>query len=122
MITEANDQTIKRDAGKLRLSLVPLKIIIAIARIRMYGVNKYGSQEAWKAVEPERYKDALFRHWVAYLQGERCDHESGLPHLWHMACNLAFLIELEDKPLDPESQRLEYLKAWNAKSADDMLP
>ena len=22
--------------------------------------------------------------------------ESGYPHLWHLACNIAFLIELED--------------------------
>lgn len=38
--------------------------------------------------------DALFRHLLAYLGGETEDAESGLPHLWHLACNAAFLIEL----------------------------
>lgn len=36
------------------------------------------------------------RHVVAYLGDPHgVDEESGLPHLWHMACNIAFLIELE---------------------------
>lgn len=50
---------------------------------------------AAKAEELERYRDALYRHWLAYLGGEERDAESGLPHLWHLACNVAFLIEME---------------------------
>ena len=46
-------------------------------------------------MEPQRYRDALYRHWLAYLRGEKYDLESGLPHLWHLACNAAFLIEME---------------------------
>ena len=53
------------------------------------------SPENWREVEIERYKDALYRHWLAYLGGEWLDQESELPHLWHLACNAAFLIELE---------------------------
>ena len=91
-----NDQSIKADAGKLRLTLVPRKIIKAIAVIREYGVNKYGENESWRKVEVERYKDAAFRHFIAYLDNPNgVDEESGLPHLWHLACNIAFLIELE---------------------------
>ena len=48
-----------------------------------------------RVVKPQRYRDALYRHWLAYLKGEQCDQESGLPHLWHLACNAAFLIEME---------------------------
>lgn len=90
------DQTVKADDGKLRLTLVPTELIRAVARIRMYGVEKYGDPENWRKVEPERYRDALFRHLLAYLDNpKRVDPESGLPHLWHAACNIAFLIELE---------------------------
>lgn len=90
------DQTAKADAGKLRLTLVPTEIIRAIARIRMYGCQKYRDLDKWKRVEPERYRDAAFRHFLAYLDDpDSIDEESGLPHLWHLACNIAFLIALE---------------------------
>lgn len=90
------DQTAKADAGKPRLTLVPRRIITAIARVRMYGNAKYGDPENWRQVEPERYRDALFRHLLAYLDDPHgVDAESGLPHLWHLACNAAFLCEME---------------------------
>lgn len=91
-----NDQTAKSDAGKARLSLVPTRIIFDIARIREYGNAKYGDPDNWKTVSPERYRDAAFRHLLAYIANpEGKDEESGLPHLWHLACNVAFLCELE---------------------------
>lgn len=91
-----SDQTIKSDKGKIRPTLVPRQIIRAIAVVREYGVEKYGDKENWKAVEIERYRDAAYRHWLAYLDDPHgVDKESGLPHLWHLACNIAFLIELE---------------------------
>ena len=91
------EQEAKADKGKLRLSLVPRGIIRAIARIRMYGVEKYKDPDNWKRVEIERYRDAAFRHWLEYLDNPKAaDKESGLPALWHCCCNLAFLCELED--------------------------
>lgn len=91
-----SDQTIKSDAGKPRPTLVPPQIIFDIARVREYGLKKYGDKESWKSVEVERYRDAMCRHLIAYLKnpnGE--DEESKLPHLWHVATNVAFLCELE---------------------------
>ena len=91
-------QTAKADAGKLRLTLVPRRIIRAIAKVRMYGNKKYGDPENWRQVEPERYRDAAFRHFLSYLDDPNAvDPESGLPHLWHLACNIAFLIEMEEE-------------------------
>ena len=85
----------KADAGKWRPTLVHTKLKKAIAAVREYGIRKYGDEENWRKVEPERYRDALERHWCAYLDGEKRDAESGLPHLWHIACNVMFLIVME---------------------------
>ena len=90
------DQTAKADKGKLQLTLVPRQVIREIAKIRMYGNAKYGDPDNWRRVEPERYRDAAFRHFLAYLDDPHgVDAESGLSHLSHLACNIAFLIELE---------------------------
>ena len=94
-----NDSNLaKDDSGKRKLSLVPRKIIWDIAAIREYGNAKYGDPNNWRKVEPERYRDAAFRHFLKYLDDpEGVDDESGLPHLWHLACNIAFLCEMEGK-------------------------
>ena len=86
----------KADKGKPRLFLVPPSLIEAVGIVRTYGVQKYGEEQGWRKVEPWRYRDALMRHLVAYMrEPQGTDEESGLPHLWHVACNVAFLIELE---------------------------
>lgn len=97
-----DNQTAKKDAGKPKLTLVPTEIIYNIAAIREYGNNKYpeGGVNNWMAVEPQRYRDAAFRHMLAYINNPAgVDEESGLPHLWHLACNVAFLCELEKERL-----------------------
>ena len=85
----------KADSGKVRPTLVPPSLVMAVANVREYGCKKYKDPDNWRKVEPQRYKDALYRHFLAYLSGEKIDNESGLPHLWHMACNIAFLVELK---------------------------
>jgi hypothetical protein len=99
MIDKHSDQSAKADYGKEQLTLVPRRIMHDICAIRMYGNQKYpeGGPDNWKRVEKERYRDAAYRHFLAYLddpQGK--DAESGFPHLWHLACNIAFLCEFED--------------------------
>lgn len=43
----------------------------------------------------------MYRHLVRYLDDpDGVDDESGLPHLWHLATNVAFLCELENGTLD----------------------
>ena len=90
-----NKQEAKADAGKPRLSLVPTQIIYDIARVREYGDKKYGSTDNWKTVEKQRYVDAMYRHFLCFVEDPlSVDEESGLPHLWHLECNAAFLSEM----------------------------
>ena len=90
------NQNIKADAGKPQLTLVPRQILFDIAEVRAFGVKKYGDPDNWKQVNIQRYRDAAFRHFMAYLdEPDGTDAESGLSHLSHLACNIAFLCELE---------------------------
>ncbi len=103
----------KQDYGKAKLSLVPRRIIWDVAAIREYGNNKYpdGGPNNWRGVEPERYRDAAYRHFLGYLDDPRSvDSESGFPHLWHLACNIAFLCEMEDIYLSKNPEVVERLK------------
>lgn len=102
------NQEAKADAGKMRPTLVPVSMIKAVTTVREYGCQKYHDPDNWKKVEKQRYLDALYRHWLAYLSGEKDDEESGLPHLWHMATNLAFVIDMEGRELDEIEKALQY--------------
>lgn len=93
-----DEQKAKADFGKAKLSLVPMQILYDVATIREYGNNKYpeGGPDNWKQVSKERYRDAMLRHMTEYIRDPASkDAESGFPHLWHLACNVAFLCELE---------------------------
>lgn len=86
---------LKHDGGKLRLSLVPAEAIEAIGAVMTHGAEKYG-KDTYKQVEPERYRDALMRHvckWLKDPHGK--DEDSGMPHIWHIITNAAFLCELD---------------------------
>lgn len=89
------DQSAKSDAGKLELSLVPTQIIRDVAQVRMYGAKKYHNPDNWKKVEMQRYVNALYRHFLAFIDDPASvDEESGIPHYKHMACNMAFICEM----------------------------
>ena len=92
------NQDAKADAGKPDPTLVPSALIWAVAAIRGYGNRKYpeGGKDNWKRVEPERYRAAMYRHLLAYIDDPYgVDEESGYPHLWHLVTNGAFLCELD---------------------------
>ena len=96
-----NDKN-KDDFGKAPISLVPTRIIWEIAKVRDYGVNvKYPEtgRDGWRDIDIERIRDAMLRHCLRYIEDPKgVDEESGLPHLSHLATNIAFLCEMEAKP------------------------
>lgn len=93
-----SDQNAKRDGGKIAITLVPMEMVEAAAVVRMYGNEKYpdGGADNWKQVDVERYRNALFRHLFQYLREPYgIDRESGLPHWYHVTCNVAFITYLD---------------------------
>lgn len=82
----------KYDEGKPRPSLVPVEAIEAIMQVREFGKAKYADAEDWRKVLREKWLDALLRH-VLHIWNNplAIDDESGLPALWHVITNAAFL-------------------------------
>jgi hypothetical protein len=80
-------------SGKPEPSLIYPSAIFAMAKIRRFGINKYGSSEDWRTTPVMDYYDAALRHILADLSGEEKDAESGESHLAHAMTNLMFLIE-----------------------------
>lgn len=96
---------LKFDKGKLKVSLITVgmaECIKAVAEVLTFGAQKYAAN-SWQYVPNarERYRDAMDRHMLAHDMGEIQDSESGLPHIYHAACCMMFLlwfnIQLEKK-------------------------
>lgn len=88
---------VKDDKSKPRYDLLPFKALDGLVSVLTFGANKY-APNGWRTVPEakERYLAALLRHLSARQQGELVDKESGLPHIYHILCNAAFLAELEE--------------------------
>lgn len=86
-----NDTGTKHDNGKLRLELIPVEVLNAMARAFTYGANKYGDWNWSKGIAHSRLYGAAFRHMTAYFNGQDFDEESGNHHLDHALASLAML-------------------------------
>lgn len=84
--------TTKDKLNKPKISLAEPDILSAISYIREYGDIKY-FPGAWHDVNPFDALDAFGRHTIELLKNPHSlDEESGFPHLWHAACNIAHMI------------------------------
>lgn len=100
---DTTDYTIKYDQNKPKLSQFPREAMEAVAEVMEYGARKYGSG-TWSRVEIQRYIDAGARHLYAMQDidenGKECinlskiDEESGLEHLYHLACNVVYAVAI----------------------------
>lgn len=100
---------IKKDNGKLQWSLMPFEQLEQVVKVLMKGSGKY-SRDNWKKCDDvNRYKDALERHVVAYIKGEKIDSEDNLSHLAHAICNCLFLMYFDDE----DKAKYEELKKLN---------
>jgi hypothetical protein len=97
-------QATKYDDGKPRMSLVPKRALIEVAKVFTFGANtdpnkgpvKYGvgNWHSGDSFDWSRLLDASDRHGEAFQLGEDNDVESGLSHLAHRICCDMMLLEL----------------------------
>lgn len=81
-----------------RYDLVPNELMLAVAQVRGYHSAAYGDPNRWKGIKPAKLRTAALEHLLAYLQDQNAtDETSGLPRLWHIACDVAFLLALDGK-------------------------
>lgn len=93
-LSSKEGQEAKADAGKLQMMLMLPEINKAVVRVREYGIEKYKEPDNWKRVSKSRWDNAMLRHMMEYIQDPYSrDKESGLRHIDHIACNLAYILE-----------------------------
>lgn len=94
----------KFDSGKPPLSLISRTALEEEAKVMSYGVGKYGTHNWRQGMDFSRLMDAALRHIYAFADGEDKDKETGLSHLAHARCCLAFLLEYEGKKIGKDDR------------------
>ena len=95
---------------KERVSFIPPRIMLGLARVMALGAAKYGAFN-WRKepIDATTYYDAMHRHLAAWYSGEEADPESKVSHLYHvMACATILLDSTEQGVLidnRPEDMR-----------------
>jgi len=102
METESKGMTISATGGfrenknKPRLGLCPWQLMQAVSEViwrsSLEGGGKYPMNNWRKGLSWRDTADCALRHLTRWLDGEDYDPESNLPTLWHVACNVAFLV------------------------------
>lgn len=83
----------KADNGKTPCELLSPIALSATAEVLGFGAKKYAAHNWRKGLVWSRILGAIFRHLLAFMQGEDLDKETGLPHIDHVACEVMFLQE-----------------------------
>lgn len=107
---------------KVPFSTVPSEVIAEIGLAMMEGARKYGRHNYRIAgVRASVYYDALFRHVIAWWEGEDVDPDSGLNHVVKALSTLTVLRDamINDKLTDdrPPSLKAGWVAELNEKAA-----
>lgn len=92
-------QGTKNDQDKLRWDLVPYDAIEGLVEVLTFGANKYADRNWEKGINYGRVFAAAQRHLTAWFQGVNLDEETGLSHLDHALCCIAFLSAFEKREM-----------------------
>jgi hypothetical protein len=83
------NEGVKHDTDKPMVTLIPVEFILGVARVFTFGAKKYGKHNFRAGMDHSRILDALGRHYLAIINGEDIDPESGEPHWAHLGCCVA---------------------------------
>lgn len=101
----ASKQGMKFDDDKVRLELLPPEALWGTAKILTFGAKKYADRNWEKGINYSRVYGAMLRHMTAWWMGENEDPETGLSHLHHAACCVAFLQTYTERKMEDFDDR-----------------
>lgn len=102
--SNSGDKALKFDGEKPDPTMIPQSAIMGEAKAFGFGASKYSRDNWKKGMDWMRPAAAALRHLYAWIAGEDTDPESGLNHLYHVKCNISFLIEYQEKGLGNDNR------------------
>ena len=94
----------KNDQEKLRVDLLPVDVMTAVAGVLTHGAKKYGDRNWEGGIKYGRIYGAILRHLFAFWRGEDKDPESGLQHIDHAMCEMMFLSAMAKRRPDMDDR------------------
>lgn len=82
---------VKHDQDKPPMYLLDPEFLEGVAKVLGFGADKYNAHNWRNGIKYSRLISAAYRHLGAINRGEDIDAESGLPHVYHLGCNVMFL-------------------------------
>lgn len=83
--------------GKPDYTIIPITCIRAAEIVLSYGAQKYG-RESYKTWPIEKFKQAMLRHILAYLEDpEGLDEDSKMPHYYHILANAIIIVDKQER-------------------------
>lgn len=101
MSDQQNLQGRKDDSDKTRYELLPPELLENISKVLTFGAKKYADRNWEQGMNWSRVYGALMRHlWSWWNPFEPdTDPETGMSHLHHAGCCIAFLITYEQRKI-----------------------
>ena len=72
-------------SGKGRFDLLPMCVLLRLAKHYEKGLDKYGERNWEKGIPCHSYIDSAFRHLVKYTDGYR-DEDHLIAAIWNLCC------------------------------------
>lgn len=127
-VDDRPQQALRYNQGKAPLSMVPSELIEEVAKVLEFGATKYARDNWRQGMSWNQTLDSCLRHLMKWNSGEDIDPESGLCHLSHAACNIAFLLsfrlthnEMDDRYVAGSNNRIGFYK-WQGAYGSESDP